>query len=75
MSTELEDFQAEIEQFLREQDMPPTVFGINALGDPNFVFELRLGRNVGLLTVGKVRAYIRQQRQKKAVRQRDATAA
>jgi predicted transcriptional regulator len=73
--SELKDFQAEVEQFLLEQDMPPTVFGIKALSDPGFVFELRKGRDVRFSTVGKVRAFIKKQRQKKAARQHDATAA
>ena len=34
----------EIEQFLRAQDMPATVFGRRVLGDPRFVFDLRRGR-------------------------------
>ena len=34
----------DIERFLREQDMPPTRFGRQAVGDPRFVLDLRNGR-------------------------------
>lgn len=33
-----------VEAFLKRHDMPPTRFGIEALSDPNFVRELRNGR-------------------------------
>lgn len=36
-----------VEAFLRETAMPPTVFGRRALGDPRFVFDLRMGREPG----------------------------
>ncbi len=48
----------EVEKFLRETRMPPTVFGRHALGDPRFVYDLRGGRECGARIVGRVRAFI-----------------
>jgi homoserine dehydrogenase len=73
--SELKDFKAEIERFLVDNDMPPTVFGQKALADPNFVFDLRAGRDVRFSTVEKIRAFMRKQRQKKADNQRGVSAA
>ncbi len=36
-----------IERFLRENAMPPTLFGRRAMRDPRFVFDLRQGRQPG----------------------------
>lgn len=36
-----------IEIFLKEADMPPTVFGRGAAGDPRLVSDIRRGREVG----------------------------
>lgn len=33
-----------IEAFLKRKQMPPTTFGKLAMGDPNFVIQLRAGR-------------------------------
>ena len=73
--SELKNFQAEIERFIVDYDMPPTVFGQKSMGDPNFVFELREGRDVRFSTVEKVRGFMRKTRQKKAARQYDAASA
>jgi hypothetical protein len=35
-----------VERFLREQDMPPTVFGRQAARDPRLVLDMRMGREV-----------------------------
>ncbi|NCP10552.1 MAG: hypothetical protein GW859_01115 [Sphingomonadales bacterium] len=37
----------QIEQFLRQTGMPPTVFGRRVMRDPRFVFDLRNGREPG----------------------------
>jgi hypothetical protein len=34
-------FQTEIERFLSNTGMKPTRFGMSAVGDPRFVFDLR----------------------------------
>ena len=36
-----------IERFLREMGMPPTRFGRDAVRDPRFVLDLRMGREPG----------------------------
>jgi hypothetical protein len=33
-----------VERFIRRHDIPPTRFGRDAVRDPRFVFDLRLGR-------------------------------
>lgn len=38
------DLLHRVEAFLREADMPPTIFGRLALRDPRFVGDLRRGR-------------------------------
>ncbi len=55
-----EEFQAEIEAFLARQKMAPTRFGREAVGDPNFVFQVREGRMPGLRIVDRVRVFIRE---------------
>lgn len=48
----------EVEKFLRLNDLPPTKFGREAMGDPRFVFDLRNGRDPRPRTVARVRAYL-----------------
>jgi hypothetical protein len=47
-----------VERFLRRRSMPPTVLGRAALGDPNFVRELRNGREPGPRTAARVAAFL-----------------
>lgn len=47
-----------IEQYLKERRMPPTRFGREVVGDPNFVFDLRDGREPRERTAAKVCAYL-----------------
>lgn len=47
-----------VECFLRRSATPPTVFGRAALGDPNFVRDLRNGREPGPRTLARVAAFI-----------------
>lgn len=54
-----EQFSADVEAFLARSGMKPTVFGKEAVNDPNFVFDLRTGRNPGLSSVDKVYEFIR----------------
>lgn len=56
-----ETFLAEIDAFLAESGMSATAFGKAAVGDPNFVKDLRDGRSASLRLVEKVNAYISEQ--------------
>lgn len=47
-----------IEQFIKERRMSPARFGREALGDPNFVFDLRDGREPRERTTARVCAYL-----------------
>lgn len=47
-----------IERHLKSRRMPPTRFGRAAVGDPNFVFNLRDGREPRSSTVSRVIAYL-----------------
>ncbi len=53
-----ETFLADIEAYLKEVGMTPTTFGKQAVGDPNFVFDLRDGRVCNLAIVAKVQKAI-----------------
>lgn len=56
-----ETFLAEIEAFLAHEGISPSAFGRDAVGDPNFVSDLRAGRMPNLRMVGRVQGYIKQQ--------------
>lgn len=47
-----------IDRYLRARRMAPTRFGREALGDPNFVFNLREGRCPRPSTVKRVEAWL-----------------
>lgn len=47
-----------VERHLRRYDIPPARFGIEAVRDPRFVFDLRNGREPRARTVARVDAYI-----------------
>lgn len=47
-----------IERYLRSGGMPPTRFGCEVLRDPQFVFDLRRGREPRPPTVVRVLAYL-----------------
>jgi hypothetical protein len=51
-------FLAEIEAFLDQAQMSPSGFGRAALGDPNFVRDLRGGRAPSLRLVDRARAFM-----------------
>ena len=61
MDTIAQSFLAEIERFLASAGLEPTALGKQALGDPNFVFDLRKGRSPSTRTIDKVRGWIAQQ--------------
>jgi 2,4-dienoyl-CoA reductase-like NADH-dependent reductase (Old Yellow Enzyme family) len=56
--TLLESFLTDVEAFLSERHMEASLFGRNALKDPNFVFDLRKGRCPNLRTIQRVRAFM-----------------
>lgn len=56
----LENFLDEVEVYLDKSKLPPTTFGKQAVGDPQFVFDLRKGREPRSRTVDKVRAFMRE---------------
>lgn len=58
MASFQDDFLARIEQFLLSSKITPTKFGIDAAGDPRFVFDLREGRSCGMKLADKVVAFI-----------------
>lgn len=47
-----------IERYLRETDTPATRFGREAVRDPRFVFDLRLGREPRVETERRVHAFL-----------------
>jgi hypothetical protein len=47
-----------VERFLRWSAMPPTVLGRAAVGDPNFVRDLRNGREPSPRTVARIAAFL-----------------
>jgi 2,4-dienoyl-CoA reductase-like NADH-dependent reductase (Old Yellow Enzyme family) len=49
-----------IDAHLKTTRMPPARFGREAVGDPNFVFDLRDGREPRARTVARVLSYLDQ---------------
>lgn len=58
---DLEKFLREVEAFLEAGQLTPTAFGDKAAGDPNFVFDLRNGREPRRNTIARVRAFMDRQ--------------
>jgi hypothetical protein len=58
MESSADAFLSEIEAFLARERAAPSAFGRAAVGDPNFVRELRNGRTPGLRLVDRARAYM-----------------
>ena len=50
-----------IERYLRETDTPAARFGREAVRDPRFVFDLRLGREPRAQTEQRVRDFLEAQ--------------
>ncbi len=59
--TQAEVFLNQIELFLKISGMAPTAFGTKAVGDPNFIRNLRDGRQPTLGMVDRVHEFIRSQ--------------
>ncbi len=57
--TQSEQFVADVEAFLKANNLTPSAFGREALNDPSFVLELRRGRKPGLGSVDKVYEFMR----------------
>jgi hypothetical protein len=53
------DVVAQIDAFLDRQSMKPSRLGRDALGEPQFVSQLRAGRMPGLDTLLKLSAFMR----------------
>jgi len=58
MDTIAQTFLTEIERHLVQKNMDASTFGKLALGDPNFIFDLRKGRSPSTRTMEKVRAFM-----------------
>ncbi len=66
MDTLAQTFLAEIERHLATKNIEASAFGKQALGDPNFVFDLKKGRSPSTRTMDKVRAFMAAASQPKA---------
>ena len=54
-----EQFANRIESFLSGHSMAPTLFGRYCMNDPNFVFEIRGGRNVSIDTLEHITKWMK----------------
>lgn len=52
------DLLPRIERYLRRTQMAPAVFGREAVRDPRFVFDLRMGREPRIKTMRRVHAWL-----------------
>ena len=59
MDSAADAFLSEIEAFLARERVRPSTFGRAAVGDPNFVRELREGRAPSLRLVDRARGFMR----------------
>jgi len=66
MGTLSEQFVRRVEVFLAVSKTKITEFGLQSVGDPNFVAHLRRGRSPTLGTADKVLAYIEKLEEKVA---------
>lgn len=48
----------EIERFLRARRMSPTRFGREAVGDPNLIAQLKMGRELRAATRRRIKDYL-----------------
>lgn len=51
-------FQSQIEEFIERHDLSPTTFGLWAMNDSRFVFDLQAGRRTFHETQEKVRTFM-----------------
>jgi hypothetical protein len=52
----------DVETFLSRSGMNPSDLGREAMNDPNFVFDLRAGRDVRMSTAEKLRLFMKQKK-------------
>lgn len=64
MSPVAADLLDEIERYIERTAMAPTAFGLAAIGDKNFVRQLRAGRDPHASTIDRVRDYMRMNRKR-----------
>lgn len=55
---DIPDLLTEIDLFLEETGMGPTTFGVKAARNSHLVARLRRGRDIGMATGQKVRAFM-----------------
>jgi hypothetical protein len=48
----------EVENYLRNSNIPPARFGRDVMGDPRFVFDLRNGREPRPATAARIRQFL-----------------
>ncbi|RYM11014.1 hypothetical protein [Sphingobium cupriresistens] len=48
----------EVERWLKQHDLPASKFGRMAVGDPNLVADLRIGRDPSSKVVARLRAFM-----------------
>lgn len=58
MATDKHPILSRIEAHLEATGQTPTAFGVAAAGDPNFVFELRAGRDIRWKTARKIERHL-----------------
>ena len=57
-----QEFLAAVEAYIAETDSNDTTFGSEAIGDPNFVKDLKAGRECRQATMDKVLAFMKGER-------------
>ncbi len=67
-----QDFQPRIEQFLRRHRLAPTTFGLWAVNDSRFVFDVRNGRACFGNTIRRVYDFMAEYEAKQAAKLRKA---
>jgi hypothetical protein len=58
IDSDLDPILDTVELFLRASDMSASAFGIECMGDPGLVYELRRGREPRRATRARIRAFI-----------------
>ena len=53
-----------IEKFLKREDMKPTRFGREALGDPRLISDIKNGRELRDRTIARIQAWLDEQERK-----------
>ncbi len=64
----MQDFQSRIEEFIERHGLSPTTFGLWAMNDSRFVFDLRDGRLCLWPTVQKVLRFMEEYEAKQAAK-------